>query len=31
MDLIDRAIRQYWKRLASVIAGKGGDNDQHFG
>jgi len=31
MDLIDRAIGQFLKRLASVIAEIGGHVEQHFG
>jgi len=30
MDLIDRAIGQFQKRLTSVIAAKGGYIEQHF-
>jgi len=29
--LIDQAIGQFWKRLASVIAAKGGHTEEHFG
>jgi len=31
MDLIDRAIGQFRKRLVSVIAAKGWHAEQHFG